>query len=83
MSVELLTEHHSKFLSLKGGCTGCSESTLIKMQHCWKSHITAHFIILAVISMMTLSRKPVYGVSDTLIPQLLVANLDMLLPISE
>ena len=26
------------FLSLKGGCTGSSESTLVKMPHCWKSH---------------------------------------------
>ena len=31
MSVKLLTEHHLEFLSLKGGCTGSSESTLIKM----------------------------------------------------
>ena len=28
MSVKLLTEHHLEFLSLKGGCTGSSESTL-------------------------------------------------------
>ena len=27
MSVKLLTEHHLEFLSLKGGCTGSSEST--------------------------------------------------------
>ena len=43
MSVKLLTEHHLEFLSLKGGCTGSSESTLFKMPHCWKSHIEAHF----------------------------------------
>ena len=43
MTVKLLTEHHIKeFLSLKGGCTGLSESTLVKMPRCWKSHITAH-----------------------------------------
>ena len=41
MSVKLLTEHHLEFLSLKGGCTGSSESTLVKMPHCWKSHVTA------------------------------------------
>ena len=41
MIVKLLTEHHSEFLSLKGGCTGSSESTHIKMPHCWKSHATA------------------------------------------
>ena len=42
MSVKLLTEHNLEFLSLKGGCTGSSESTLVKMPHCWKSHVTAH-----------------------------------------
>ena len=42
MSVKLLTEHHLKVLSLKGGCTGTSESTLVKMPHCWKSHVTVH-----------------------------------------
>ena len=30
MSVELLTEHNLDFLSLKAGCTGSSESTLLK-----------------------------------------------------
>ena len=42
MSVKLLTEHRLEYLSLKGGCTGSSESTVVKMQHCWKAHITAH-----------------------------------------
>ena len=37
MSVKLLTEHNLGFLSLKGGCTGSSEFTFIKMPHCWKS----------------------------------------------
>ena len=35
MSVKLLTEHHLEILSLKGGCTGSSESTLVKIPHCW------------------------------------------------
>ena len=30
MSVKLLTEHHLEFLSLKGGSTGSSESTVVK-----------------------------------------------------
>ena len=42
MSVKLLTEHHLEFLSLKGGFTGSSESTLFKMPHCWKPHVAAH-----------------------------------------
>ena len=40
MTVKLLTEHHLEFLSLKGGCGGSSESTHVKMPHCWKSHVT-------------------------------------------
>ena len=42
MTVKLLTEHHLEFLGLKGGCTGSSEPTLVKMSHCRKSHVTAH-----------------------------------------
>ena len=45
MIVKLLTEHHLEFLSLKGGCRGSSESTLVKMPHCWKSSVTAHIYI--------------------------------------
>ena len=39
MIVKLLTEHHLEFLSLTGGCTGSSESTLVKMPNCWKSRL--------------------------------------------
>ena len=42
MSVKLLSEHNLEFISLKVGCTGSSESTFVKMPHCWKSHVTAH-----------------------------------------
>ena len=45
MIVKLLTEHHLEFLSLKGGCRGSSESTLVKMSNCWKSHAAAQIII--------------------------------------
>ena len=30
MIVKLLTEHNLEFLSLKGGCTGSAESSLVK-----------------------------------------------------
>ena len=30
MTVKLLTKHHLEFLSLKGGCRGSPESTLVK-----------------------------------------------------
>ena len=41
MSVKLLTEHCLEFVSLKGGCTGSSESTLVRMPHC----VAAQFMI--------------------------------------
>ena len=41
MALRLLNELHLKFLSLIGarGYTGSSESALVKMPHCWKSHV--------------------------------------------
>ena len=48
MIVKLQTEHYLEFLSLKGGCTGSSESTLVKMPHCWKSHVMAHIYLPAI-----------------------------------
>ena len=45
MSVKLLTEHHLEFLSLKGGCTGSPMSKLVKMLHCWKSHVSTQIIL--------------------------------------
>ena len=44
MIVKLLPEHHLKFLSLKGGCSGSSESAQVKMPHCWKSRALAQII---------------------------------------
>ena len=44
MIVKLLTEHYLKFLSLKGGCRGSSESTHVKMSNCWKPHSLAPFL---------------------------------------
>ena len=41
MTPRLLTEQHLEFLSLTEGFTGSSESTLVKMPHCWKSHVVA------------------------------------------
>ena len=46
ISVKLLNEHHLEVLSLKGGCTGSSESSLVKMPYCWKSHVAAHLSCL-------------------------------------
>ena len=46
MIVKVLTEHHLEFLSLKGGCKGLSESTLVKMPHCW--NLMSRFILFQV-----------------------------------
>ena len=45
MSVKLLTEHNSVVFSLKEGCTGSSESTLMKMPHCRKSCFEAQLTL--------------------------------------
>ena len=44
MILKLLSEHHLELLSLKGGCRGSSESTLVKMSNCWKSHALARLV---------------------------------------
>ena len=41
MIVKLLTEHHLEFLSLEVDCKGLSESTLVIISNCWKSHAEA------------------------------------------
>ena len=46
ISVKLLTEHHLEFLNLRGGSTGSSEFTLVKMPHCWKSHVMAKLFVM-------------------------------------
>ena len=67
MSVKLLTEHHLEFLSLRGSCTGSSESTLFKMPHCWKSHVMAqmkaqHFYTTFLVLISPLSQSSIFGV---------------------
>ena len=55
MIVKLLTEHLLEVLSLKGSCTCSSESTLVKMPHCWQSHVTSYIwkIFLFCIGIIT------------------------------
>ena len=48
MIVKLLNEHHLEFLSLKGGCTGSSESTYVKIPHCWKSLVAAQRVHIEI-----------------------------------
>ena len=53
MSVKLLTEQCLELLSLKGGCTDSSESTLVKIPHYWKSHAMAHISVCFQIDLQT------------------------------
>ena len=48
MIVKLLTERHFEFLRLKRGCTGSSESTLVKMSNCWKLHVLALLLLVII-----------------------------------
>ena len=41
-NTKLLTKHHLELLSLRGGCTGLSESSLVKMPDCVNSYVVAH-----------------------------------------
>ena len=67
MTVELLTEHHLDYVSLKRGNTGSSESTLVKMPHCWKSHVAAQNTVKAVLSgHLTLDKTKVFMVNCNL-----------------
>ena len=46
MIVKLLTKQHLELAILQGGCTGSSETILVKMPHCWKSHVAAHIMVI-------------------------------------
>ena len=59
MIVKLLTEHYLEFLRLKRGCRGASESTHVKMPHCWKSHALAHMAYR-----ITVGTQDMFGVFD-------------------
>ena len=50
MTVNLQTEHQLEFLSLKGGCTGSSESTLKSCQNATLLEISCHgsFLLIPV-----------------------------------
>ena len=76
MIVKLLTEHHLEFLSLKGGCRGSSESTLVKMSNCWKSHAAAHFLFLEslLVPSSHADNGPSISKSDTFICLRVICN---------
>ena len=44
-NIRLIARAPLVFLILTGGCTGSSESTLVKMAHCWKLHVTVQIFL--------------------------------------
>ena len=52
MIVKLLAKHNLEFLNLKGNCRGSSESTLVKMSNCLKSHALALMLFLILGQML-------------------------------
>ena len=57
MIVKLLTEHHLECLSLKGGGTGSSESTRVKMPYCWKCSALIFWNSLKWVVLQTLENQ--------------------------
>ena len=43
----------TEYAALKGGCIGSSESTLVKMPHCWKSHAVAQIKFATALRMIS------------------------------
>ena len=65
MIVKLLTEHQLECLSLKRSCRGSSESTHVKMSHCWKSHALAQIAVIFISeTSRELERDRAYSGSD-------------------
>ena len=54
MIVKLLTEHHLEFLSLKGGCTGRSESIHVKMHTLFEITCSGSYAIQFQLYMRTM-----------------------------
>ena len=58
MIVKLLTVHHLEFLSLKGGCTGSSECTHVKMTlleiSCTGSNVKYYVITVVILRISTI-----------------------------
>ena len=76
MSVKLLIELNLVFLSLTGGCTGSSEYTLVKMAHCWKSHVTVQMFLNTGPRMQSVTCLSTYTclTADPGVPSLIAAR---------
>ena len=76
MSLKLLTKHDLEFLSLKGGCTGSPQSTLVKMTHCWKSHAVAQFAIMHIYLEACISNDTIKDKQPALFLSKMIAKLE-------
>ena len=74
MTLRRLTEHHLEFLSVKGGCTGSSESTLVKMPHCWKSNVATH-LLFSGCAVGSVVCGCVYTVNSTIFGRILFSRI--------
>ena len=54
MALRLLADFHLEFLSLKGGCTGLSESIHVKIPHFWRSHVAADFVFTKLLVFLSI-----------------------------
>ena len=70
MIVKLLTEHRLEFLSLKGGGRGSSESTLVKISNCWKSHAAAqiYLCLSTSLSMVDVRKYCIHAFLPNVVP---------------
>ena len=64
MIVKLLTERYLEFLSLKEGFRGSSESTLVKMSNCWKTHAAAQNFVYLYVCKVDIKGMEAVGVTD-------------------
>ena len=56
MNVKLPTKGHLEYQSLKVEYTCSSESTLVKVPHHWKSHVTAHINDIVIVFQSDLTK---------------------------
>ena len=68
MTAEPPTKFHLKFLSSTEGRTGSPESTLLKVPHCRKSRVAAHFfknkVMIMILSTKVLTIKLLLSVME-------------------
>ena len=77
MIVKLLTEHHLEFLSLKGGCRGLSESTLVQ-SHIVGSHMSR--LICKPSSNLLFQEQPDFGLLYLLTARHIYPSLVLIQP---